>query len=43
MARMSDDGVIIADHSEEPAYAAFKCLDPDGHRVEVYREPVQSR
>lgn len=21
-------------------YTSFKCLDPDGHRVEVYWEPL---
>jgi len=25
---------------EEPGYVAFKCLDPDGWRVEVYWEPI---
>jgi hypothetical protein len=28
---------------EEPALAAFTCLDPDGHRIEVYWEPPLSR
>ncbi len=27
----------------ESAYVAFKCLDPDGHRIEVYREPRHSQ
>ena len=25
---------------DEPGYVAFKCLDPDGWRVEVYWEPI---
>ena len=25
---------------DEDALMAFKCLDPDGHRVEVYWEPL---
>jgi hypothetical protein len=28
------------ERDDEDAYASFKCLDPDGHRVEVYWEPV---
>jgi catechol 2,3-dioxygenase-like lactoylglutathione lyase family enzyme len=39
LARMEADGVTIVERDEEPAYAAFKCLDPDGHRIEVYWEP----
>ena len=30
------DGVVIVERDDEAAYAAFKCLDPDGHRIEVY-------
>jgi catechol 2,3-dioxygenase-like lactoylglutathione lyase family enzyme len=40
LARMEVDGVPILERWEEPGYAAFKCLDPDGWRVEVYWEPV---
>jgi hypothetical protein len=36
---MEADGVTIVEHDEEPAYAAFKGLDPDGHKIEVYWEP----
>ena len=40
MERMEADGVIIVERNDEPAaYVAFKCLDPDGHRIEVYWEP----
>jgi len=37
--RMAAAGVRIVERDDEPAYTAFKCLDPDGHRVEVYWEP----
>jgi catechol 2,3-dioxygenase-like lactoylglutathione lyase family enzyme len=36
--RMEADGVTIVERDDEAAYTAFKCLDPDGHRVEVYWE-----
>ncbi|HLY66728.1 MAG TPA: VOC family protein [Chloroflexota bacterium] len=39
MDRMVADGVTIVERDDEPGYAAFKCLDPDGHRIEVYWEP----
>jgi catechol 2,3-dioxygenase-like lactoylglutathione lyase family enzyme len=39
LARLSADGVEIVESDDEPAYVAFKCLDPDGHRVEAYWEP----
>jgi catechol 2,3-dioxygenase-like lactoylglutathione lyase family enzyme len=42
MARMANDGVTIVERNDEPAYVAFKCLDPDGHRIEVSWEPPQS-
>jgi catechol 2,3-dioxygenase-like lactoylglutathione lyase family enzyme len=35
IARMEADGVTIVERDDEPAYVAFKCLDPDGHRIEV--------
>lgn len=34
------DGVPIIEEDDEPAYVAFKCLDPDGHRIEGYWEPI---
>jgi catechol 2,3-dioxygenase-like lactoylglutathione lyase family enzyme len=37
--RVEADGVTVVERDDEPAYTAFKCLDPDGHRVEVYWEP----
>jgi catechol 2,3-dioxygenase-like lactoylglutathione lyase family enzyme len=43
LARMQADGVEIVEHDEEEAYTAFKCLDLDGHRIEVYWEPPLSR
>ena len=33
------DGITIIERDDEAAYTAFKCLDPDGHRIEVYWEP----
>lgn len=39
LARMDADGVTIVERDEERAYIAFKCRDPDGHRIEVYWEP----
>jgi catechol 2,3-dioxygenase-like lactoylglutathione lyase family enzyme len=43
LARMESDGVTIVERDEEPALAAFKCLDPDGHRIEVYWKPPLTR
>jgi len=36
MERMEADGASIVERNDETAYVAFKCLGPDGHRVEVY-------
>jgi catechol 2,3-dioxygenase-like lactoylglutathione lyase family enzyme len=41
--RMEADGVPIVERDDEAAYTAFKCLDPDGHRIEVYWEPPFSQ
>ncbi len=38
LAQMRSDGVTVVEHDEEPALVSFKCLDPDGWRVEVYWE-----
>jgi len=43
MDRMDADGITLAERDDEPACTAFKCLDPDGHRIEVYWEPPSSR
>jgi hypothetical protein len=40
--RMEADGIIIAERDDEPAYAAFTCPGPGGHRIEAYREPPSS-
>src|SRR5262245_21397471 len=40
LARMEADGVPVVEHDEEPGLVSFKCLDPDGWRVEVYWGPV---
>jgi catechol 2,3-dioxygenase-like lactoylglutathione lyase family enzyme len=42
MERMEADGLTIVERDDEAAYVAFKCLDPDGHRIEVYWEPRRS-
>ncbi|MEV0824883.1 VOC family protein [Nonomuraea rubra] len=39
--RVRGDGVEIVEEWDEPGLASFKCLDPDGYRVEVYWEPLQ--
>jgi catechol 2,3-dioxygenase-like lactoylglutathione lyase family enzyme len=38
LAKMEADGVPILERWNEPGYVAFKCLDPDGWRVEAYWE-----
>jgi catechol 2,3-dioxygenase-like lactoylglutathione lyase family enzyme len=38
LARMAGDGVPVVERDEEPDLVSFKCLDPDGWRVEVYWE-----
>ena len=42
MERMEGDGIPIVERNDEAAYTGFKCLDPDGHRIEVYWEPRSS-
>ena len=41
MERMEADGVTIVERNDEGGNLAFKCLDPDGHRIEVYWEPLR--
>ena len=43
MERMEADGITIVERNDEAACVAFKCLDPDGHRIEVYWEPLRVR
>jgi len=43
MERMDADGVTIVERDDQPAYVAFKCLDPDGHRIEVAWELPSAR
>jgi catechol 2,3-dioxygenase-like lactoylglutathione lyase family enzyme len=38
-ARFERDGVPVVERDDEPELVSFKCLDPDGWRVEVYWEP----
>ena len=33
------EGVAIDHVEDDPGYVGFKCLDPDGHTIEVYWEP----
>jgi catechol 2,3-dioxygenase-like lactoylglutathione lyase family enzyme len=40
LARMDSAGVTIVERDDEPNYVSFKCLDPDGYRVEVYWEEI---
>jgi len=37
-ARMVGGGVPVVERDDEPTLVSFKCLDPDGWRVEVYWE-----
>lgn len=37
-ARLDADGVPVVERDDEPRLVSFKCLDPDGWRVEVYWE-----
>jgi catechol 2,3-dioxygenase-like lactoylglutathione lyase family enzyme len=37
--RLERDGVPVVERDDEPELVSFKCLDPDGWRVEVYWEP----
>lgn len=39
LAQLSADGIDTFEDFDEPAYVGFKCLDPDGFRVETYCEP----
>ena len=36
--RVRTDGVEIIEHDDDSDGVSFKCVDPDGHRVEVYWE-----
>lgn len=38
--RMEQEGVPVVEQDEEPTLVSFKCLDPDGWRVEVYWEQL---
>jgi catechol 2,3-dioxygenase-like lactoylglutathione lyase family enzyme len=40
--RMEADGVPVVERDDEPDLVSFKCLDPDGWRVEVYWERAPS-
>jgi catechol 2,3-dioxygenase-like lactoylglutathione lyase family enzyme len=36
--RMEADGVSVVERDDEPGLVSFKCLDPDGWRIEIYWE-----
>jgi catechol 2,3-dioxygenase-like lactoylglutathione lyase family enzyme len=38
LGRVRADGIEIIEHDDDPEMVSFKCLDPDGHRIEVYWE-----
>jgi len=38
--RMRADEIEIVEDDDEADMVSFKCLDPDGHRIEVYWEPA---
>jgi len=38
LVRMEGDGIEIVERCDESALVSFKCVDPDGHRVETYWE-----
>ena len=40
LAQIETDGVRVVERDDEPDYFAFKCLDPDGWRIEVYWEAL---
>jgi catechol 2,3-dioxygenase-like lactoylglutathione lyase family enzyme len=40
LARLEQAGVEIVERYDTAGHVSFKCLDPDGHRVEVYWEPT---
>jgi catechol 2,3-dioxygenase-like lactoylglutathione lyase family enzyme len=40
--RLDAEGIQVIERYDEPTLVAFKCLDPDGHRVESYWEPSLS-
>lgn len=42
LGRMRGAGVSIVEHHDEPKIVSFKCLDPDGWRIEVYWEKVDA-
>lgn len=39
LARVRAGGIKVIEHDDEADTVSFKCVDPDGHRVEVYWEP----
>ena len=38
-ARLTRDGIEIAEFADEPEYVSVKCKDPDGYVIEFAWEP----
>jgi hypothetical protein len=38
LARIRAGGVEVIEHDDDADGVSFKCVDPDGHRAEVYWE-----
>lgn len=36
--QMEGEGVTVVEREDEDGFLSFKCLDPDGYRIEVYWE-----
>jgi catechol 2,3-dioxygenase-like lactoylglutathione lyase family enzyme len=43
LAAIRADGAEVIEDDDDPEMVSFKCLDPDGHRVEVYWEAAPAR
>lgn len=41
-AELEAAGVPVIERCEEPGLVSFKCVDPDGWRIEVYWEPIRA-
>ena len=38
--RFENEGLRIVETNDEPGYVSFKCLDPDGYKIEVSWEEL---
>ncbi len=39
LGRVRAAGAEVIEHDQDPDSESFKCLNPDGHRIDVYWEP----